>query len=106
MVTVKIGASSRDFDSVERIDESWINQQIRGLKKDNHPVCVRVTIHEGSLNMTLTTPECPAAGVGGRPPNRDEARAFDLWDKHGLNRGDFQGGNLIAFFKQLRSIVS
>ena len=105
MVTVKIGPSARDFESVERIDESWINRQINGLRGDGQAVCVRVSLQEGPLHMSLTTPSCAGSAGGGRGPNREEAMVFELWEKHGLNRTDFQGGNLIAFFKQVRKVI-
>lgn len=105
MVTIKIGPNVRDFENVDRIDESWINRQINGLRGDGHSVCIRVSLQEGPLNMSLTTPGCVGSGGGGRGPNREESMVFDLWDKHGLNRADFHGGNLIAFFKQVRKII-
>lgn len=105
MVTVKIGPYSRDFESVDRVEESWVNRQINGLRGDKQPVCVRVTIQEGSLNITLATPDCAASGGGSRPPNSDERRVFELWEDNRLNRPDFQGGNLISFFKKVRKII-
>jgi hypothetical protein len=105
MVTVKIGAAVRDFESVDRIEENWINQQINGLRGDKHPVCVRVSINEGPLNMTLITANCPSGGGGGRLPNSEEEKAFELWEKLGLKRDGFNPHNLVAFFKQVRKII-
>jgi hypothetical protein len=106
MVIVKIGASARDFTSVNDIEESWINRQISGLRGDHHPVCVRVTVNEGPLNLMLTTPDCAGSGGGGgRPPNAKEAETFALWERVGLNKSEFSGGNLVAFFKQLRQFI-
>jgi hypothetical protein len=105
MIKIKIGSNARDFENVARIDESWINQQINGLRGDGHSVCIRVSLQEIPLNMTLTTPGCISSGGGGRGPNREEAIVFELWEKHGLNSTHFQGGNLIAFFKQVRKII-
>jgi hypothetical protein len=70
MISVKIGASARDFASVNDVEESWVNRQVSGLRGDYHTVCVRVTVNEGPLHLTLATPDCAgAAGGGGRPPN-------------------------------------
>lgn len=102
MVTIKIGSSEQ---SLENADESWINQQINGRRRDGQSVCVRVVINDGSINMALSTPNCAGGGGGGRPPNQQEQRIFDLWDKHGLNKSEFNGGHLIAFLKQLRRIT-
>ena len=101
MITIKIGSSEQSY---ENADESWINQQINGRRRDGQSVCVRVVINNGSINMVLSTPNCATGGGGGRSPNLQEQRIFDLWDKHGLNKTDFHGGNLIAFLKQLRRI--
>ena len=105
MITLKIGTSERHFDSVERIDENWINQQINGLKKDKHSVCVRVSIKEGPLHLSLATADCSGTNGGGRLPNDDERKVFELWASLGLNSSAFQGGKIVAFFKQLHRII-
>jgi hypothetical protein len=56
--------------------------------------------------MRLSTPACAVNGGGGRAPNPEEKAIFDLWKKHGLNQMDFSGGNVIAFFKQLKNILN
>ena len=105
MIALKIGAMARDFNTLDNIEESWINQQIGGLIQENHTVCVRVTVNEGPLNFTLATAGCTPSGGGGRLPNPQEAQAFELWEKLGLSKPGFTGGNLVAFFKQLRRII-
>lgn len=105
MIAVKIGANARDFSNVDDVEESWINRQINGLRGDHYPVCVRVKVNEGPLNMTLATADCDASGGGGRLPNAEEAQAFELWEKLGLSNPGFSGGNLVAFFKQLRKLI-
>lgn len=105
MIIVKINAIEQRYDHIERVDENWINQQIRGLRGDNQHICVRVQIREKAVNMSLTTPTCAQSGGGSRPPNPLEQKIFELWDKLGLNKFEIQGGNLVAFFKQARRIV-
>lgn len=105
MIALKIGAMARDFANVDHVEESWINQQISGLRRERHPVCVRVTVNEGPVNFTLATADCALTGGGGRLPNAHEAQAFELWEKLGLSKPEFTGGNLVAFFKQLRRII-
>jgi hypothetical protein len=105
MITIKIGVSERHFDNVDQVDENWINQQINGLKKDKYSVCVRVSIHEEPVYLTLATPDCQTSGGGGRQPNEKEKEVFSLWDKLGLNTSSFHGGNLVSFFKQARRII-
>jgi hypothetical protein len=105
VIALKIGAMARDFNGLDNIEESWINQQIGRLRREHQPVCVRVTVNEGPVNFTLATAECAPSGGGGRLPNAQEAQAFELWDKLGLSKPGFSGGNLVAFFKQLRRII-
>jgi hypothetical protein len=100
MIRVIIG----DVESeLKTINESWINQQINRRKADAQSICVRVIIHQGNLNMTLTTPAC-ALGQPGRTPNAHEADIFDLWERCGLNKQRFTGGNLISFLKKIKTI--
>lgn len=94
MISIRIGAEEKELSSA---NESWINQAINGA---NAPVCVQVSIQQPSVQMVLATPTC-ARGVGGRAPNELEAFIFELWDKRGLNRPDFHGGNLISFLAQV-----
>ena len=105
MIAIKIGAIALDFSHVDDVEESWVNRQISGLRGDHRPVCVRVNVNEGALNMTLATADCDASGGGGRLPNAQEREAFELWEKLGLSKPGFSGGNLVAFFKQLRKLV-
>ncbi len=106
MINLKIGASERRFNNTGDIDESWINQQINGLKRDGQLSCIRLSINEGSVNLSLATIDCASSGGSNRPPNRDESRIFDLWRELGLEGKNFQSGNLIAFFKRVRHIIN
>ena len=97
-IKVQIGTSERDITDIE---PNWVNEQINRRKKDGVPICVRVTIKRGDLNIALATNDCPGSGGGGRPPNRQEKEIFDLWNKLHLNRETFSSGNLVAFLKQI-----
>ena len=99
MIRVQIGGNERELANAS---ESWINQQINRRRADGQSVCARVRIRNDRLNMTLSTPSCPN-GSGGRFPNRHEKEVFDLWQKRGLNKEGFTGGNLIAFLKQVNN---
>ncbi len=102
MIRIRIGETEKEFGSA---DESWINQQINRRRAEGQTVCVRVTVHEGDLNMVLSTPSCVTSGGGGRPPSPREKELFDLWNQRGLNDTDFTGGNLVAFLKQLKNLL-
>ncbi len=105
MITIRIGDTVRNLEDVRNIDESWINQQINRRREDGLSVCVRISIKEGSFNIALSSSGCASSGGGGRLPNREEQTVFDLWEKVGMNKTDFHGGNLVAFLKQMRSII-
>lgn len=88
---------------LSNISERWINQQINIRKRDGLSICVRVIINEDHLNLSLITSAFPQSVTCGRAPNRYESEVFDLWDKIGLNKENFNGGNLIVFLKQLKA---
>lgn len=99
MIRIRIGEEERDYASA---DEHWINQQINRRREDGRAVCVRVSIREAGLEMSLSTPTCGSGGGGGRPPRPQEQQVFALWDQRGLSDASFTGGNLIAFLRQLK----
>ena len=105
MIQIQIGSSERRINSIDELEESWINQQVNCRKDDGQNVCVQVAIEQDSINIRLSTPACAINGGCGRPPNQQERAIFDLWGKHGLNQSNFSGGNVVAFFKQLRRIL-
>jgi hypothetical protein len=97
MITVWIGNTEKELRDVR---ESWINEQLNRRRRDDSYTCVQVVIDKPPLNMVLSTPNCSSNG-GGRPPNPQEQRIFELWEKFNLNSSGFTGGNLIAFLKQV-----
>jgi hypothetical protein len=98
MVKIKIENEEHNIDD---IDPSWINQQINRRRKDG-PVCVRVTINTNTIDMTLSSGDCPRVGGRGHQARPQEKEIFALWDKHGLNGTDFPSGQLVTFIKQLK----
>jgi hypothetical protein len=98
MITVAIGQESR---SGSDITESWINQQVNRRLRDGARVCVAITLKNRDLDMILRTSGCPSSGGGGRLPNRDERRVFEVWNKLDLQNGEVHGGRLVAFLKQI-----
>ena len=96
MITVIIAGESKDMSDVS---ESWINQSISRRRKDGNNVCVQVRISTSGVDVGLSTTACGGGFGGGRLPNAREQEIIALWNKHGLNRDDFTGGNLIAFLR-------
>jgi len=96
MITLKIGEEEREIGA---IDEQWIAQQINQRREAGENVCVRVTIRQNNLNVSLATPTCPSGG-GGRAPRPEEEELLNLWNARHLNEASFTAGNLIAFLKQ------
>lgn len=103
MITVTIAGESRENSNAS---ESWITQSIVRRRRDNVPVCVKVSINLTGLNMLLSTPECTSGGGGGRAPNQNEREVFDLWNSLGLNNLDFPPGAVVAFLKRFRHIAA
>ena len=103
MNTIRIGSET---GSLIHATESWINEEINRRRHDGQNVCVEVAINTGGLNIRLATPGCGEGAGGGRAPNANEQEVLDLWSKRGFDSADFTGGNLVAFLKQLRRLVS
>lgn len=96
-----IKVSIRDFEKeLSNVREAWINEQLSRRRREEESVCVQVTIDKPPLRMGLSTPDCTSGG-GERPPNAQERRIFELWEKHRLNTTGYTGGNLIAFLRQI-----
>lgn len=103
MIKIQIANEERQIDTA---DVQWINQQINRRREEGHRVCVRVLIHEGGLDMILSSTNCETrVGGVGRPPRPQEKKVFDLWDQRGLSSADFTGGNLVAFLQQIKHFL-
>jgi hypothetical protein len=102
-VTVTVGGSTSPLD---QIDESAIAQEVNRRRNDGVAVCVTIRVQEPGLDLILRSPECGGGGAGGgRGLNAEEQKVFALWDRHRLNTTEFRGGEVIAFLKQLRSLI-
>lgn len=97
-VRVVIGSSDRDINNIE---PNWINEQIGRRKSEGVPVCVRVLIDHGDINISLATSDCPSSSSGNRRLTGPENEVVDLWKKLHLDKNDFSSGNLVVFLKQL-----
>lgn len=104
MIIVSIGEEQR---SLQEATPTWINEQVNRRRADGQPICARVSIQQGGLNLSLATPNCSSTQGGGRrPPNPNEKELCALWADRGLNDPHFSGGNLVAFLAQLRRLFA
>lgn len=69
MIIVSIGAEQRSLQDATPV---WINEQVQRRRADGQPICARVSIQQGGLNMSLATPNCTSTQGGGRRPTPDE----------------------------------
>ena len=99
-IKIRIGSSERN---IEDIEPNWISEQVNRRKREGVPVCVRIKINTGSINMSLATSDCPKSSGTHRSPNPQENEIFDLWERLHLHDSKFSAGNLVAFIKQLRN---
>ncbi|MBB4635118.1 hypothetical protein [Longimicrobium terrae] len=102
MIRLQIGSDEREDDD---ISEDWVNQQVRRRRNDEAQVCARVTLVTESLDFALSTAGCRGGSSSRASLTRKENEIVDLWTKCGLNDPEFQGGQLIAFLKQVRRIL-
>jgi hypothetical protein len=101
MIRVSVNGTERDL---REISVPWLREHIKPARNKGLPVCVKVTIKSGDIDMFLSTPGCGGAGGGGRPPRPKEKEIFDLWEKRGLNADDFVIGQLNAFLNQIKHL--
>ena len=100
MIRVKIGSAERELIN---ISDNWINQQLNRRRADGEDVCVLVNIKKNGLNMMLSTPTCQRNTSDSRRATTSENQIFDLWDRMGLSREQFEASDIIAFLKQVKN---
>lgn len=77
---------------------SWIQGKIRELTQSGIPVCVKVHIKCGDIDVGLSAGECPRGGSGGRKPTAQEQDIMDAWDKASAS---LNGGNIHSFLQRV-----
>jgi hypothetical protein len=101
MIRVSVNGTERDLRDVT---VPWLGEHIEAVRNKGLPVCVKVTIKSGDIDMILSTPSCPSSGGAPRLPRPKEQELLDLWDKRGLNSDDFNIGQLNAFLNQIKHV--
>jgi hypothetical protein len=101
MKTITIGNS--EARNTSPIDASWIRDRVRELRSHNTPVCVKVRIKVSPVDIILKTPGCSDTEPNSpRKTWPEEDRLFDLWERRGMKREDFDVDQLIAFVKDIQ----
>lgn len=100
MVHVRIGKEDRDLRDVT---STWLRAGIERLRHLNEPVCVRVSINSGIIDMVLATSDCPTGNSDEFRPYRGvEIKIFHDWQAKRLDTVAFSVGELEDFLKSLR----
>lgn len=97
MYSIKING----IEKQDELDEGWIKKRIISLQNDNVQICIQVRIRKDNIDMMLSSGGCSSHNSGRRPPNLEEKRIFELWEKHRLNNSEFPYGQLISFLHQV-----
>jgi hypothetical protein len=100
---IKVQINSAEMPG-KGIDARWIEEQVRNRRSAGQSICARVTIEDPRVSFSLATPGCGAGGF-----TRDwtdlEKRIIELWTNHGMDKPDFNTGNLTSFLKVLITIL-
>lgn len=100
MIRIEINETRQD---VADINPGWINEQIRKRQDDGVPICVKIFIQEGNVDLVLSCGDCGSqGGGGGRAPNSDEKRIFGLWDEFGCKEKPINPGKITAFLNRVK----
>jgi len=100
MIKVIINEQDRIWDSSQA---GWLNGTINELQKAGEPVCVRVLIEYGDINLCLSAGSCPTGGAGGRKLNARELDIVEHWNRLNIEDTPLDGGKFVAFLSQVRS---
>jgi hypothetical protein len=103
MKTITIG-NSRPLD-VDRVEAALIRDRVRELRGRNIPVCVKILLDVPPVNIILTTVGCTDSEPDNpRPLRPEEKRLFDLWEKRGMKKEDFEVDQLEMFIREIRPL--
>lgn len=104
MIGVHISEAQREFANGREIDEQWITEQINRRRRDGLTVCVRVSVQEDPVNIRLSSAGCSGRRASARF-SPEEQNIIELWRRNHLDQPEFDGGNVIAFLKQLHRVL-
>jgi len=99
MIKVIINEQDRIWDSSQT---GWLNGTINELQKAGEPVCVRVLIEYGDINLCLSAGICNNSEGGGRPLNTHENEIVEYWNRLDVEAPPLIGGKLVAFLNSIK----
>lgn len=99
MIKVIINEQDRIWDSSQA---GWLTGTIKELQKDGVPVCVRVSIQYGDINVGLSAGSCSSSSCAGRPPNSREQELINSWNDMAVDEIPLKSGKIISFLNRVK----
>ena len=101
MIEISIGGEHRYGRDVT---PAWLRSGIDKLRQSGSPVCVKIRIQSGTIDMILATEECPSSVDEGRPFRPEERKIFELWQRKNLTENQFSVNDLAEFIAAVRHL--
>ncbi|MEY2508576.1 MAG: hypothetical protein QOH01_2905 [Verrucomicrobiota bacterium] len=100
MVHVSIAGEDRDLRDAS---SAWLRAAVEKRRHSDSPICIKVSILSGVIDMLLATKDCPAIKSDDfRPFRGEEIRIFHDWQTNRLDTDNFSISDLEAFLISLR----
>ncbi|ATZ73387.1 hypothetical protein CWC33_06585 [Idiomarina sp. X4] len=99
MIKVIINEQDRIWDSSQ---VGWLKGTINELQNSGEPVCVRVLIKYGDINLCLSAGICNNSGGGGRPLNTHENEIVEYWNRLDVEAPSLNSGKLVALLNSIK----
>jgi hypothetical protein len=101
MIEVSVGGERRDARDATT---AWLRSGIDRHRQLGSPVCVKVGIKSGAIDMILATEDCPNDDAEGRPFRPEERKIFELWKGKNLDTNHFTVNDLAEFLVGIRDL--
>lgn len=99
MVRIKIDNEERPLNEAP---DWWIDDQIKRRRRENKKVCIKVIFEQGELSFLIPTHGCPRTGRSRGTLSEQEKEIFERWVALGLDKPEFEVGQLFTFLKSWR----
>lgn len=97
MIKVIINEQDRVWDSSQA---GWLNSTINDLQKDGIPLCVRVSIQYGDINVGLSAGSCSSSSSAVRPPNSRERELIKSWNEMAVDETPLNSGKIVSLLNR------